>query len=521
MESQEKKSKWDELARELGAEIPAENEHPMPASPETFDEPATHVEERAARPKLPAPKRGASDWAKLTSDLGLPPIEEPATPASVPPVARQQSPSGEERTPPPRPSVSQPPATERETQRNDSDREESHRGDRPRRSRGSRGGSNRNRNDREPRGERSSRGGRERRPARDDAPPQGGDPQGEHEHRGRDHRERREPRERRPREEVEAENRPTIHRSEPMPELGKEAQPEPVAAREPAPKPSAGVSLWHKIFGMPAEQTAKLTEAEERRRDTDETDEYLPRSRGPGSEEVRFTTEANVDEIEAEFVDAEAREDSPEGENRPEGEGEDERPRRPRRRRRGGRGRGSRSSEGSEQTERGGERASPAEREDRRERAPRAEPGSRGRSSNRRSERNDRGRSSRQVEDAGSPDDEFDDLDDIGPDDSDIAEDFGDDERGEGEAVRAGSRSRSSAGHRSIPSWDEAIGMIVDTNLEARPQRRRSNSSPRSSSQRGGRPRGGRYRGGRSGGSRSNGGNRSGDGHRHQNDEPS
>ena len=49
------------------------------------------------------------------------------------------------------------------------------------------------------------------------------------------------------------------------------------------------------------------------------------------------------------------------------------------------------------------------------------------------------------------------------------------------------------AGHKSIPSWDEAIGMIVDTNLATRTERRRS--SPPSSHGSG--PSRGRSRGGR------------------------
>jgi hypothetical protein len=49
--------------------------------------------------------------------------------------------------------------------------------------------------------------------------------------------------------------------------------------------------------------------------------------------------------------------------------------------------------------------------------------------------------------------------------------------------------------HRNIPSWDEAIGMIVDANLQTRTERRRS-SPQRSGNSRG--QRGGRGRGRRS-----------------------
>jgi hypothetical protein len=50
-------------------------------------------------------------------------------------------------------------------------------------------------------------------------------------------------------------------------------------------------------------------------------------------------------------------------------------------------------------------------------------------------------------------------------------------------------------GHRSMPTWDDAIGIIVDVNLQTRTDRRRSspNSSPNNGPSRG-RPRGGRRR---------------------------
>jgi hypothetical protein len=50
------------------------------------------------------------------------------------------------------------------------------------------------------------------------------------------------------------------------------------------------------------------------------------------------------------------------------------------------------------------------------------------------------------------------------------------------------------AGHKSIPSWEEAIGMIVDVNLSTRTDRRRS--APAQSGGGGG-PSRGRARGGR------------------------
>jgi hypothetical protein len=69
---------------------------------------------------------------------------------------------------------------------------------------------------------------------------------------------------------------------------------------------------------------------------------------------------------------------------------------------------------------------------------------------------------------------------------SDLGDDEDDDEVG-----ADGSRSRSVL-QRAIPSWDEAIGFIVDTNLSARTQRRPpSRSGPRDNGGRG-RSRGGR-----------------------------
>ncbi|HUY90849.1 MAG TPA: hypothetical protein VMV10_19090 [Pirellulales bacterium] len=47
------------------------------------------------------------------------------------------------------------------------------------------------------------------------------------------------------------------------------------------------------------------------------------------------------------------------------------------------------------------------------------------------------------------------------------------------------------ANHRSIPSWDEAIGMIIATNMEARSKNPGAGGGPRG---RGGRGRGGRRR---------------------------
>jgi hypothetical protein len=82
-----------------------------------------------------------------------------------------------------------------------------------------------------------------------------------------------------------------------------------------------------------------------------------------------------------------------------------------------------------------------------------------------------------------------DDLDDDFDSDDPIGElDAGAEDGDEGEEVVAGAGATGgrSALQRSIPSWDEAIGFIVDTNMESRPQRR---PSPRSGGRDGGRGR--------------------------------
>ena len=90
------------------------------------------------------------------------------------------------------------------------------------------------------------------------------------------------------------------------------------------------------------------------------------------------------------------------------------------------------------------------------------------------------GRSRREDSRRSAPKDDFDDdgleeiiLDDPEDEavDSRMSDEDGDD------FLEDGERSTSS-GHKSIPSWDEAIGMIVDTNLATRTDRRRSSAPP-------------------------------------------
>jgi hypothetical protein len=250
-----------------------------------------------------------------------------------------------------------------------------------------------------------------------------------------------------------------------------------------------GVSLWHKIFGSPDQQAERVAQSagevnapqldgEEARGDRG-TDEVVEVNESWRRESV------DVSLGEPTEADDEARQ--PLDEN-----GE---PRRRRRRGRGrGRGRGRRPEGEPTAEDRPGEPESLSDRP-REPRGPR-EPSE----SRRRGARSDRPRRevSRKRE---VPKDEFDDdgleeivLDDDldGDLDGDLDDDQGSDELDlgvDGEDSDDASGRSAPAGHKSIPSWDEAIGMIVDTNLATRTDRRRS-SPPQSR----GRSRGGRRR---------------------------
>jgi hypothetical protein len=66
---------------------------------------------------------------------------------------------------------------------------------------------------------------------------------------------------------------------------------------------------------------------------------------------------------------------------------------------------------------------------------------------------------------------------------------FDSNDNSDGEPVDENDMARSKAAQRAIPSWEEAIGFIVDTNMQSRSQRR----PPSRSQSRGparGRPRG-------------------------------
>jgi ribonuclease E len=283
------------------------------------------------------------------------------------------------------------------------------------------------------------------------------------------------------------------------------AAPEPEL--EPKPAPSLGVSLWHKIFGSPDEQAERIAESTsaadtERRVESEQARDDRPGDERHGrsgrrheetpsdraTEEIAEASESWREEsAEIEFVetrDAEDRAGKPTDE-----EGE---PRRRRRRRGRGRGRG-RRPEG----EQGGEERSSGQLEQRTDgprepRAPRAEREPRGRGGHSGRPRRE---SPRQQDDL--KDDLDDDLDDgleeiVLDDDRDTDElDLGVD----GEDAAESTDRAAPAGHKSIPSWDEAIGMIVDTNLATRTDQRRSApSQSRGSGSSRGRPRGGRRR---------------------------
>jgi hypothetical protein len=365
MEKQEFKSKWDELAEQIGAEVSSETQQREEAAANAAREASVTppAEPVASTIRSPLPKRVAVDWDNLAGELGLPPAE------TAPPSFQAAE--------------SEPPRKEPLTQQMD----------RPPR-------------ERQPRRERSDR----------------------------------------PRESPREWRAPAAKRSEPDDVLpGQSTDPTYVRHVEtPTPslkpgeepdKPSAAVSLWHKIFGSPTEQTAKLSdissgEIEEREaveaRDDGASMGDSTEIRSLSGEDVtaaRYVDELDRDKRSEMIVDNETSTEQRRGRSR---------------RRRRGRGRR------SEQR--------PTE-----ERAP----------------RRDRDRPAR-TDDDSDIDEDFRDIelgkDQIatgefqdGVEDESIAEDSED---------GAPSSNRSKAAQRSIPSWDEAIGFIVDSNMQSRSQRR-------------------------------------------------
>jgi hypothetical protein len=205
------------------------------------------------------------------------------------------------------------------------------------------------------------------------------------------------------------------------------------------------MSLWHKIFGAPTEQTSKLSQSSvDEPAETESVEESRESMDEMHGVEIRSISGEEVSD--APYIDEESLEGAALAE---ETEATDRKRGRPRRRRRGGRGR---------------------------------KPGERQR---------DGRQSERRIHESAGADDLGGDFDDLGDDDDSLDGGngaTGDLDEGDDESLQ-GAHSQSAA-RRAIPSWDEAIGFIVDSNLQTRSQRPRP---PRSDS-RGGRPRGGRRR---------------------------
>jgi len=391
MEKQEFKSKWDELARDLGAEIPPETlerEQARSVSTTGTVEPTTADRTpTAATVSRPAPKHSSADWDKLAGDLGLPPVE--------PAASLLEAPSEERQTVSPPPEISRKPTAERPPRE---PRQPPQR--------------------REPREKQSESSGNRRKPSSRNRGP--------------------------------AKRSDETSRTERAAAAEHEVPTPPAEKREDPAKP-ASVSLWHKIFGSPTGQSATLSDMPSKPKEGFETrDEPVAIS----GDEIRSLSGADVtaapgveeldyDEVTKPAEDAEASAQT------------EQRPGRVRRRRRGGRGRGSEQGEG-------------------------------------------RRREKREIEtsrDTPEADDDFDDLrlDDSAADDLDsdtLADKLAADEYSNGEDVGATDADRSKAAQRAIPSWDEAIGFIVDSNMQSRSQRRPPSRSPSRGGSSRGRPRG-------------------------------
>lgn len=386
MEKQETKSKWDELARELGAEISPETERREEAV-STAQDSGRHLARQPSAPPAavrPSPKRAAG-WDSLASDFGLP-TAEPARSAAQEPAAI-----------PKQVAVPRPPAPER-----------------PKRER--------------PVPERRESFQKQRGP------------------------------------------RPATANVDDVSETAtqeREAPAVPVAEpREKTAPSGAAVSLWHKIFGSPAEQAVKLTEAAASGEDAADRLEVRGETQPVTSggfvqtESVVEATEVDIDEEVFGGAD-DTTESDPADRTR----------RRSRRRRRG---RGRKGSERPAESHPSARRREPSPR--RRDAPPRTEP----------DELDD------DFEEVVGPDHY---VDDIASDqllDVDAAIENDADNVDDAEAGTTTSSRGRSVIQRSIPSWEEAIGFIVDVNMQARSQRRQSShASSRGNSSRG-RSRGGR-----------------------------
>lgn len=352
MESQEKKSNWDELARELGATPPAESDTQAYRDVEDTAErtvPQVRPRDKAATTRPPArPKANPQDWDSLAANLG---IETPVAPAAP-------------KSPPTKPKELHMKAAEAEPL--------------------------------------------------DPVP-----------------------------------SKPVADSEDAAKEAAKEAaalesQDSRLDRPEPAREESRGsVSLWHKIFGSPDEQAERIAEAST----TPERSHRRETSR-PRDEDSESSDRARRDRQPDKSVDNEVEFEEFGGTTQSPSSAEPEVKKRRSRRRRGGRGR-------KQDAESGSHERAPARRsaEDAERPAPR--------------------RTGRRTSE-GRPQPHDDDFD--GVEELDLEQDSDDDlSLDQDESDDSDSRAQGlPPGHRNIPSWDEAIGLIVDTNLQLRSERRRS-----------------------------------------------
>jgi hypothetical protein len=442
MENQEIKSKWDDLAREIGAELSAEAQQRAETHAAVSEGDETGAAESLRAPRAPLPKKPAADWAGLAGELGLPPLEE--EPLAVEKPSAKPTPRDDDREPRSRQSHMRETESREFQPREQVPREARPRG--PRRGRG--GGQRRDRRDDQREGGESGERRRERSGPRRDREasrrqenrPGPSDERREH---GEPQREAARPRD----FGAESSDEP-FHEPPPLAEATS-----PTPEREPAAK-SPAVSLWHKIFGAPVEPVVETAETPpEDVSVLDETQDERESQSEFGGSEIRSLSGQDV--TAAGFVedrsDLSATEDQGEQAERSRG--------RSRRRRRGGRGR----------------KSSGRQREGRS-----AEP---------------------RIHEQGGDDQVDADFDDLGDDmDSQTDNDNlmesrpadGDTDLDDLDGEQAPSHTRSmSAAQRAIPTWDDAIGFIVESNMQSRSQRPRpSRSDSRGNSR--GRSRGGR-----------------------------
>jgi hypothetical protein len=434
MEKQEAKSKWDELVRQLGAEVSPEIEQLVEAGPPPPEEPVSSLVPASSEAddeiRPPAPKRPAAGWDNLASEFGLPVPDEPAP--NVEEVASVSKQAIESRdVDADRPRRDRPGPERRE--RYDKRRESSGRG-RESASRG-RESSERGRESSE-RGHATSGRGRDASQRRRDSSSH----RTERSHQRHESRDRRDIVERDERDQESAEAR-ALDRDAPSAiqqdrEEKNQDRPEQSSMLGPA------VSLWHKIFGSPADQTAKLEEISSRPDDQESTSDV--REEQSLTRDVAFDRDrAADDEVETLAQDELERPLEP-GIDSERSERDERRPRRARRRRRGRGGKGEPISDRGPRAERRPRRADGAEAHD--------------------------------EIDRGADDDDESGLDVSTDDEAGIADNG--DSTDDGASRSARSRA---ALQRSIPSWDEAIGFIVDVNMQSRSQRRPSGgaNSPR------------------------------------------